>query len=250
MDGLLLFGKYAFPPNILQYCGPKDNKTFLELLKDYPKKKIGKKNKLAEEFKHLSLQFDGAIPYLKLIASANGIKDFFDSKVVEAYWLGNNLLRNVSINNLYRHVEERFNKRMGGKDWHLIKKMGIINKAKPFHNFHVFNIYSHIGLMRSGDCGNILKTMDNCRINWGKVKEISNGNTIIEYSPLKFDDFGNLKLGKITVKKFYLLDNSIKKNDEVSLHWDFICDKLTLQQKRNLAYWTNYHLKLFNELRR
>lgn len=248
MDGLLLFGKYAFAPNVLQYCGPENSKTFLEILKEYSKEKTGKKNKLAEEFKHLSLQFDGAVPYLKLIAGANGIKDFFDSKVVEAYWLGNNLLRNVSINNLYRHVEERFSKRMGVKDWHLIKNTVIINKAKPFHNFHVFSIYSHIGLMRSGTHGNILKTMDNCRINWGKVKEISNGNAIIEYSPLEFDNFGDLKLGEKTVKKFYFLDNSIKKGDEVSLHWDFICDKLTLQQKRNLAYWTNYHLKLFNEL--
>lgn len=250
MDGLLLFGKYAFAPNILQYCGPKDNKTFLEILKDYPKEKAGKKNKLAEEFKYLSLQFYGAVPYLKLIAGANGIKDFFNIKVVEAYWLGNNLLRNVSVNNLYCHIEKRFSKRMRVKDWQSMKNTEIINKAKPFHNFHVFNIYSRVGLIRSGAYGNILKTMDNCRINWGKVKEISNGNAVIEYSPLEFNNLGDLGLGEKTVKKFYFLDNSIKKGDDVSLHWNFICNKLTPQQKSNLSYWTNYHIHLFNALRK
>ena len=39
--------------------------------------------------------FEGAYPYLELIASENGIADPLDARVVEAYWLGNDLLEHV-----------------------------------------------------------------------------------------------------------------------------------------------------------
>ena len=99
--------------------------------------------------------------------------------------------------------------------------------------------------------------MDNCRIGWGKIKnislknnskELSLGNAIVEYPQLEFNNLGKLQLGEKTVKNFYLIDPSLKEGDSVSLHWDFICDKLTSRQKQNLIYWTNYHLDLANKI--
>jgi len=247
MNGLVLFCKYAFPPNRLQYCGPQETKTLFELLTEKSHFK---------ELKNLALHFEGAVPYLRLISQANKIKDIFDWKVVEAYWLGNELLKNVEISKLHRLIEERFKKRIKIKEWHWLE-LQPIKGAKPFHGFHVFDIYRQIGLLKSGGRDKIIETMDNCRIGWGKIKNISFknepremalGNALVEYNPLEFNDFGKLQLGKKFLKNFYLIDASLKENDEVSLHWNFICDKLTPRQKQNLIYWTNYHLDLANKI--
>ena len=37
----------------------------------------------------LAAGFEGAYPYLELIAAANGIEDPLDTRVVDAYWIGN-----------------------------------------------------------------------------------------------------------------------------------------------------------------
>ena len=227
MNGLQLFVKYALPPNVLGYCGPKfltHNKSAL-------------------------LQFEGAVPYLRLIASANGIKDEFDGRVVEAYWLGNNLLEKVSDKNLYDNVANRFKKRTGTKDWFWLVSESI-PKAKPHHVFHVFDVYRRAGLLRSGIKNNILDTIENCRIGWGRVIEINpsanSGQALVECTPIEFKE-NNLCLGKKTTKKTYLLDPSIKIGDDVSLHWNYICDKITPRQKKNLTYWTKFHLNITNQ---
>lgn len=250
MNGLILFCKYAFPPNRLQYCGPQETKTLFELLRE---------KSYSKELKNLALHFEGAVPYLKLIAQTNKIKDIFDWKVVEAYWLGNELLKNVEISKLHRHIEERFRKRIKIREWRWLE-LQPIKGAKPFHGFHVFDIYRQIGLLRSGTGNKIIETMDNCRIGWGKIKNISLnppgggseklsfGNALVEYFPLEFNNLGKLQLGKKILKNFCLIDTSLREGDNVSLHWNFICDKLTPRQKQNLIYWTNYHLNLTNKI--
>ena len=220
MNGLQLFIKYALPPNLLGYCGPDAD--------------------LSSGDKHLLLQFEGAVPYLQLIASGNKVKDIFDRRVVEAYWLGNDLLENVSDKKLYDNIESRFKKKMKNKDWQWLVSESI-PKAKPHHVFHVFDIYRRAGLLKSGTVDNVLETMDKCRIGWGKV--IDSG--LVEYNPLIFKD-NKLEFGEKTVKKLISLDSSIKVGDEVSFHWNHICDKITSIQKQNLIFWTKYHLDLTN----
>ncbi len=244
MTGLMMFAKYAFPPNLLQLCGPSENKEFFEIL--------NRKNS-GEELKNLLLQFEGAVPYLRLIAESNGIKDFFDARVVEAYWIGNDLLKNVKAGDIYSNVKERFKKEMALESWSwLVSKS--VPQAKPFHGFHVFDIYRRVGLLRSGKVKDFLETMDKCRIGWGKVESTelvsenknSFGIALVNYAPLEFYE-GKLRIGKNKIKKFFLLTSFIKKGDGVSLHWDYICDKINPQQKMNLVYWTDYHLKLTNQ---
>lgn len=223
MNGLQFFAKYALPPNLLGYCGP----AFLT----YDRSSL--------------LQFEGAVPYLCLIARANNIKDEFDKRVVEAYWLGNDLLRNVSDKNLYSNIEERFRKRMNDKDWFWLVSQSIPD-AKPHHAFHVFDIYRRAGLLRSGIKDKILETMDNCRINWGRVAGVEGNMILVECSALQFKD-KQLRFGVPTIKKFSPSDVPIATGDEVSIHWNCICDKISPRQKRNLIYWTNFHLDLANK---
>ncbi|MFC1757001.1 DUF6390 family protein [Patescibacteria group bacterium] len=235
MKGLLMCAKYAFPPNLLNYCGPEDNKALFGVLKEGEKE---------QELRNLLSQFEGAVPYLRLIAQANKIKDEFDERVVEAYWIGNDLLKKVNAQNIFSHTEDRFKEKMDKKDWKWLVSGSVVN-AKPFHGFHVFDIYRRTGLMKSGKIENLLETIDNCRIGWGRVANIDNGFAMVEYNPFEFKE-NKLCLGQAKTKKMSFLGISLKVGDEVSMHWDYICDKITPRQKNNLVFWTDYHLNLTN----
>ena len=95
-----------------------------------------------------------------------------------------------------------------------------------------------------------------CRIAWGRVDDImpvpakmknpALGVARVKYDPLKFDG-KKFFLGKETVRQSFLADKNIKAGDNVSLHWEYICDKITPRQKNNLVFWTKYHLNLANK---
>src|SRR5207249_2775873 len=76
--------RYGFMPNKLRYCGGDDNRTLLE---------YGLAQEVDHDLERILRKFTGALPYLTLIARANGIADPFDDRVVEAYWLRNDLPR-------------------------------------------------------------------------------------------------------------------------------------------------------------
>src|ERR1700720_3436122 len=100
LAGMLQFIRAGFMPNRLSYCGPVgDNRTLF----DY-----GIAGQADGGLTPLLKRFTGALPYLQLIARANAIPDPFDVRVVEAYWLGNELLEHVEVRQLYDAMRERF----------------------------------------------------------------------------------------------------------------------------------------------
>lgn len=58
--------------------------------------------------RELAGQFEGAFPYLRLIALGNDIADPLDAAVVEAYWLGSGLADRVGPAAFGRSLQERF----------------------------------------------------------------------------------------------------------------------------------------------
>ena len=91
--GPVLFARYAFGPNRLGLCGPEDWRSLLELgaaglgsAEDE-----GPTGRRALEIdrglRDLAAGFEGAYPYLELIATANGIEDPLDLRVGDAYWI-------------------------------------------------------------------------------------------------------------------------------------------------------------------
>ena len=85
-DGPLLFARYAYPPNELGYCGGDDHRALLEQTSA---------GVVDGGLRQSLREFEGAWPYLELIAAANHLDDPLDAKVVEAYWLGSALLERV-----------------------------------------------------------------------------------------------------------------------------------------------------------
>ncbi|MFK4088356.1 DUF6390 family protein [Kribbella sp. NPDC020789] len=237
--GPLLFARYAYPPNALGYCGPGDSAELLE----YAGNAVSDRGLAA-----IAERFLGAWPYLSLIAAASG-REPLDTEVVEAYWVGNQLLGRVSGRLLAAHLTDRFDSRLdrGLADPVRLALLG----GKPHHNFHVFAVYPWTGLLRAGPAAEPLRVLDNCRISWGTVTEVAAEFADVRTRPLEYDN-GRLRLGAPVVRRMsaaargYRLARELQVGDLVSLHWNWICDVLSAAQAIRLRTATNELLTLVN----
>lgn len=218
--GPLLFARYAYPPNSLGFCGADETRTLLE---------YGAAGASDGGLVELARTFEGAWPYLTLIATANRIADPLDPRVVEAYWVGNELLDSVSANALARHVEDRFRGRIG-RSWERMLDT-VAAGAVPHHSFHVFAVYPWLGLMRTGIIDEPLRVLDRCRTTPAVVQHIDQDVARVLLRPLLWNG-RTLELGPWSPRDVRWQDAGLalvpdlRPGDWVSLHWDFACDRL------------------------
>lgn len=224
MNGLWRCANYAFAPNFYKYCGPDKNQE----LKGYLQTKTSDAG-----LKVLLNDFSALHPYLQLIAHNNGIADEFDDRVVEAYWLGNEMLDGVSMKGFFEHIK----KRLPVKElrWFEAK---LQPGAKPNHQFHVFNFINRTGHRQ---ISHTVETMDQCRISWGRV--LPGGKVTTQKLVYRH---GRLRLVP-AVKEYKNLTKEFKPSDLVTLHWGWVCEKISPQQVKKLTKYTNLALSLANQ---
>ena len=238
--GPLLFARYAYPPNALGLCGADESRTLLE---------YGDARASDGGLAALAKTFDGAWPYLTLIAGANGIGDPLDPRVVEAYWVGNELLERVRPGDLARHVRDRFRGRIGRAEEHVVSAVGA--GAVPHHCFHVFAVYPWLGLLRTGAVDEPLRVLDQCRITPGVVTEVNGDSVSVAAQPLLWDGVA-LRLGPPRIRTARWRDDGLAFVGAptpgllVSLHWDFVCDVLAPAAWRALDRATRRTLAAVN----
>jgi Family of unknown function (DUF6390) len=239
--GPLMFVRYAYPPNALGYCGPAD----FAALREYAVAGVVDRGLV-----QLAQAFAGAWPYLELIASGCGIADPLDQRVVEAYWVGNDLLDKVPVTAIGNSMQERFGHRTGSQFQFLAE--GVLAGGVPHHSFAVFGVYPWTGLLRDDrKAKHALMVLDRCRIRWGRVTAVHGDQAAVEYRPLRWDG-RLLTLGEPATEMARLaLDGTsiahpISAGDWVSLHWDWVCDRLTRRQLRALRGFTLRHLDMVN----
>jgi len=232
LNGLLLCAKYAFMPNKLQYCGGDRNSELFN---------FGIQNQSDPFLGTLLKEFETLYPYLTLIASSNGIKDPFDQKVVEAYWIGNELLEKTDMKKLYWHFVDALKLKNKMTPQQFTDLVGQIPpQAKPHHSFHVFNIWLRTGNL---PIAHTIQTVNDCRIGWGKITKILPNELEIE-TPVIEEKLEKLLLSKPQKKTviYKMLNESFIKNpqinDLISYHWNFACDKITESQAINLQRYT------------
>ena len=219
--GPLLFARYAYPPNALGLCGADETRTLLE---------YGSAGVSDGGLAELARTFEGAWPYLELIAGSNGIADPLDPRVVEAYWVGNGLLDRVTPGSLARHVEDRFRGRIGRTWSHLLD--AVAAGAVPHHCFHVFAVYPWLGLLRTGVVDEPLRVLDLCRTTPALVVAVEGDGLQVALRPLLWNG-KRLALGAWTTRPVRWRDDGLAMLDApspgewVSLHWDVACDRLT-----------------------
>jgi Family of unknown function (DUF6390) len=238
-SGALRFVRYAYPPNVLGYCGPYDHGALFE---------YGTARVVDGGLQALARDFDGAWPYLELIARAND-SDPLDEAVVEAYWIGGRLLRSVDTTSFGNSIEERFRRR-SGNSWAAVSE-AVAAGALPNHGFHVFCVYPWVGLMRTGMTDEPLRVLDRCRIRWGRIAAVS-GDTASVVSRSLVLDGDRLTLGGEAVEEVTwasggtsMLDD-LRPQDRVTMHWDWVCERVTARAVHTLERETAAALALAN----
>ena len=240
--GALLFGRYAFPPNQLGYCGPPDHQALLDYVA---------RGAPDEGLVELERRFEGAYPYLQLIAAANGIADPFDERVVDAYWVGNRLLNKVKAGGFRDSLNERFGPRMDSRTFHWLTTK-ITQGARPHHNFHVFDIYVRAGLMNDERATIALDLMDSCRVSWGTVVSIEGDELVVQRPALALVE-GKLALTEPRPARITRQEGGqgfvagARVGDTVSIHWNWACDVLSASALERLRRATTSCLALSNQ---
>jgi DNA-binding transcriptional ArsR family regulator len=235
--GILRFIHYAFMPNRLGYCGPDDNRRLFD---------HGVAGEADRALVPALTRFLGPMPYLRAIAAGAGIRDPFDDRVVEAYWIGNDLLDRYASRALYDALRERFRRELPPKVMDLIADQ-IPAGALPHHCFHVFDVWLRVGRLD----GNVVCTLDHCRISWGTVASVDGATVALDRPPLQLSE-GKLALG--TPERVYvthLVDGKgfvsvVSPGDQVSVHWGWVCERLSPAQVGSLARYTDHHIRLAN----
>lgn len=252
-NGLLLCARYSAAPNFFGYCGPDENESLTQHIVE---------NIEDREVSHILSHFETLYPYLQLIARENKIIDPFDLRVVEAYWIGNNLLQKSYRQDFFSFLDEKLQipKKISKNQIIKIKTNLSSHEFYPHHSFHVMNIFKHLQIRLKSTT---IETIDQCRIGWGKIIQnskiknkknhsIMNHNFIFvetRFLELKNNkiQFGNKIVKQIRINyQDRLIINDLKIGDWVSFHWDFICDILSKTQVKNLEFYTQKSIEFYN----
>ena len=151
--------------------------------------------------------------------------------MVQAYWVGNPLARpGVPAGALWSSLDDRFHRRAG----RLFEPMAAAVPAGgvPHHSFHVFAVYPWLGLLRAA----WRARRSRCSIAAGSAGAAwrrSSGDLVIVRNRVLAFDGSRLVLGDERLEEAHRsLDGvgfvtDLAPGDIVSLHWDWVCDRLT-----------------------
>lgn len=239
--GLIVGSRYAYPPNSFSLCGPEKHAD-LAYYTATGAVDVGTKEIL--------VQFQTFYPYLRLIAGANNIKDPFDTRVVEAYWMGNGLLQAVSDKSYLNFLIDdlQLKKTLSKKKLHRLIDL-VTMSSIPSHTFHVLSIYMRTGFEVTA---HTLASLNACLINWGQVVEKTATEMIVTTQQLDVvhDSFQFVSPVKRKVRFQGMHDSvaqKIERGDWITYHWGYVCQKLTLWKLKQLISYTQLALDYVNQ---
>jgi len=236
MKAIELAAKYSLMPNRLKYCGPDEaDKVLFDFI--ITKKNSKKVVELLEDFKALRL-------YLELIARKNN-KKMFDNNVIEAYWIGNELLDNVSNEDIKNLILNKFTKEGLPRSVATELALNTPKGITPHHSFHVL----HVNFLTK-KVSPTLTNLDKCRISWGTVKKVKKNELVVDYRPIIVKN-NKIGLGENKVKKINYYKEffkAIKEGDFVSIHWDLAIEKLNKERLKNLEKYTLRNIQVMNSV--
>ena len=240
--GLTRAARYSFAPNHFHYCGPEkqsDMHGYVSL------------HQSDQGLQEILSEFDTLYKYLAMIAYENNIRDPFEASVVEAYWLGNSLLKKTKHQPLFKLLTDSLALKKKLTAFELQKTLVTLDEAVAHHTFHVLNVFKRTGHL---PIHHTLETMDHCRISWGNIKSQipnlksqKNNETqfLITKTPLVYTH-DKLELGMPIGASVKSIGLTPKVGDLVSVHWGYVCEVLTKQQLANLKYFTELAIQLAN----
>jgi len=227
MNGVQLCARFSIATNRLNYCGPADAEPTLY-------RTIVDGEELEASAKALR-KFEALEPYLQAIAEKHG-QDLFDHDVVEAYWIGNDLLEPFTRDD-FRRILETLQRRGLGRPIAARLAAHLPEHPIPHHAFHV--TFVGVGAV-TGKVATTLENMEMCRPSWGRVTRVE-GNTAHVEKPSLTLDGEKLGLGEAREAAYDFdprLLPGLQGGDWVALHWGWPTMALSPTQLARLRDYT------------
>jgi hypothetical protein len=240
LSGLRTAALYGLMPNRLGFCGSQKNQEQKMLHHFLEGKVTSNKIRLVLE------KFEAAYAYYRLIAAKNKIKDPFDERVVGAYWIGNELLENISGDDLKKMIIKDFTRPGLLTNADAKKRLANIPKnSKPHHSFHVFILGAITGRVDLSD----IKLKDICRVGWGRLSKIKKRSgklkIVVRYQPIVLKG-RKVRLGSFIEKEINWdkkIIKDVKIGDWVSFHWGMLAQAIDRKEVFNLKKYTQNTIK-------
>jgi hypothetical protein len=247
-EGAATFARFAYPPNALGYCGPADAQGTLRAGAG-----AGPEQGPVDEDEVLALarRFEGAWPYLELLAGDGG--DPLAADVVDGYWLGNDRSARIDADAFARHLHDRVGDRLG-VPWESVAE-AIAGGGRPTHAFHVLSASPFVALARRGAIDQALRVIDGCRIAPGEVVAVDGEEATVRIEPLVWRT-GAVRRGAPEERRVrcpgdgLLAGEPLSAGDRVAVHWDWVCDRLDAQRWAGLRAAQDQQLELVERLGR
>jgi len=229
MNGVELAAHYAFPPNSFGYCG---GRNFRRILQSGDGKALGREMK----------KFRVHYAYLSLIARENGLEPF-DKKVVEAFWIGNRLLENVSGESIRRFIRRDLFRNKSSRAKSLAKNLpeGIL----PHHSFNPLYIN-----FVTGSVARTIKNYDSCCVTAGRVLSVSERSALVRRFSIAWNGAFCIRKRKdrvVLARNGIRLAGHVKTGDIVSVHWGMAVRKLRPKDYKALEKYTLSNIRACND---
>lgn len=158
MDGTPLASRFSIATNRLSYCGPAEAEPALYRAILSGRGDLGARNALAG--------FEALWPYLEALGNSAGL-DPLDEKVVEAYWIGNELLDSFPPG-AFREILHALQRR--GLPASVVRRLErhLPTTPLPCHVFHV--AFVGVGAV-TGHVPTTLANVEACRPSWATVTD-------------------------------------------------------------------------------
>jgi hypothetical protein len=232
-DGPEMFARYAYAPNQLGYCGPRNSSRLL--------------NGARDEIEVAARQFTGAWPYLQVLSRMTGIADPLDYRLVESYWLGGGMGARLGSRAFTAELLAVIGPQAGHYWTHLTADLA--DEAAPNHCFHVFGVYPWSRLLGKGMDEHPLAVLDSCRIAWGTVVSTDDDSVVVSCQRLTWDGAA-LSLSAALTRTVDRdgISPALAPGELVAVHWNRVCGRLNTEQVQALA--DSAHRQLYATNRR
>lgn len=221
MEGLIMAARFSLGCNEAALF-PEREEALQKFLGDPPNRE------LAEKAEEILRQFRILFPYLSLIAGKTGL-DPFSFRVVEAYFIGNELLTEISKEEIEKMVSQMYG-----------QAIVLDDGAIPYHNFHLLRVLARVEKEPIPPA-----LLNLCMVRMGEVERVDPGQITIKVWFVEDSNSGvRVVQRKEVIEGRSVFVENLKPGDRVAVHWQHICEKLNPLQAKHLEKYTIKCLKM------